>query len=41
MLQKNSKTDPVETLPKPRNAGLVEMKWVTEDLTKNEVQQSF
>ena len=34
------KPDPVETLPKPSNAGLIDIEWVIEDLTKSEVQQS-
>ena len=33
--------DPPGTLPKPCNAGIVDMEWVTEDLTKSEVQQSL
>jgi len=35
------KPDPVETLPKPSNAGLIDIEWVIEDLTKSEVQQSW
>ena len=35
------KPDPVGTLPKPCNAGLIDIEWVIEDLTKTEVQQSW
>jgi hypothetical protein len=35
------KPDPVGTLPKPCNAGLIDIEWVIEDLTKGEVQQSW
>jgi hypothetical protein len=28
------------TLPKPCNAGLIDIEWVIEDLIKSEVQQS-
>ena len=35
------KPGPVGTLPKPCNAGLIDIEWVTEDLTKSEVQQSW
>jgi len=34
------KPDPVGTLPKPCNVGLIDIEWVIEDLTKSEVQQS-
>ncbi len=33
--------DPPGALPKPCNAGFVDMEWVTEDFTKSEVQQSL
>ncbi len=35
------KADPPGTLPKPCNAGFVDMEWVIEDLTKGEIQQSL
>ena len=40
-LQKTLKPDPMGTLPKPCNAGLIDIEWVIEDLTKSEVQQSW
>ena len=33
--------DPARTLPKPCNAGLIDIEWVIEDFTKSEVQQSW
>jgi hypothetical protein len=33
--------DSAGTLPKPCNAGFVDMGWVTEDLIKNEAQQGL
>jgi hypothetical protein len=33
------KGDPPGTLPKPCNAGSIEMEWVMENFTKSEVQQ--
>jgi hypothetical protein len=33
--------DPAGTLPKPCNAGLIDIEWVIEDLTKSEVLQSW
>ena len=35
------KPDPVGPLPKPCNAGLIDIEWVIEDLTKSEVPQSW
>ena len=35
------KPDPVRTLPKPFNAGLIDIEWVIEDLTKSQVQQGL
>jgi hypothetical protein len=33
--------DPAGTLLKPCNAGLVDIEWVMQDVTKSEVQQSW
>ena len=33
--------DPPRTLPKPCNAGLIDIEWVIEDFTKSEVQQNW
>ena len=35
------KPDPVRTLPEPFNAGLIDIEWVIEDLTKSEGQQRW